>query len=48
MTVTELIDLFSELPGDTEVYVWLDGERLAIDSVDRVDVDYADINVRPE
>ena len=48
MTVTELIDLLSELPGDTEMYVWLDGERLAIDSVDPVDTGYADINVRPE
>ena len=48
MTVTELIDLFSELPGDTEVYVWLDGERLTIDSIDPIDPGYIDINVRPE
>jgi len=48
MNVLELIDLLSELPENTEVYVWLDGERFVIDSVDRVDADYADINVRPE
>lgn len=48
MTVSQLIDLLWKLPGDTEIYVWLDGERLAIDSVDPVDTGYADINVRPE
>jgi hypothetical protein len=48
MTASELIEMLSDLPSDTEVYVWFDGERLSIDNVDPVDSGYADINVRGE
>ena len=46
MTASQLIELLSELPKDTPIYVWLDGERLEIVDVDPIDSGYADINVR--
>ena len=48
MTASELIEMLSDLPSDTEIYVWCDGDRLAIESIDPFDSGYADINVRPE
>ena len=48
MTASELIEMLSDLPSDTEIYVWFDGERLSRDNVDPVDSGYADINVRGE
>lgn len=48
MTASELIEMLSDLPSDTEIYVWFDGERLSIDNVDPFDSGYADINVRSE
>lgn len=48
MTASELIEMLSDLPSDTEIYVWFDGERLSIDNVYPVDSGYADINVRGE
>ena len=45
MKVEELIKLLSELPSGTPIYVWCDGERLEIETVDLVN-SYADINVK--
>lgn len=47
MTAAELIEMLSDLPSDTEIYVWLDGDRMEIDFIDLLD-GYADINVRGE
>ena len=46
MTASQLIKLLSDLPKDTEIYVWFDGERLEIVDIDPIDSGYADINVR--
>ena len=47
MTASELIEMLSDLPSDTEIYVWFDGDRMEIDFIDLLD-GYADINVRSE
>ena len=44
MTAAELIQMLSELPSDMPVYVWLDGDRMEIKTIDLLD-GYADINV---
>jgi hypothetical protein len=28
MTASELIEMLSDLPSDTEIYVWFDGDRM--------------------
>ncbi len=48
MNAAQLVALLSALPADTEVFVWVDGERLLIDGVDQWDDFHADINVRGE
>ena len=47
MTASQLIEMLSDLPSDTEMFVWLDGDRMEIDFIDLLD-GYADINVRGE
>jgi len=48
MLVAELLKLLEDLPPDTQVMVWQDGERLVIESVDWWDDDHVDLNVKGE
>ena len=45
MTAQELIKLLSELPPDTVVFAWYDGERHAILEIDYWDDFHADFNL---
>jgi hypothetical protein len=45
MKASELIALLSELPPDTFVFSWYDGERRVIINVDHWDESHADINL---
>lgn len=45
MIVSELLKLLEDLPPDTQVMVWQDGERLSIDSVDWWTDNCVDLNV---
>lgn len=50
MKVSELIDQLKDLPPDTDVYIWNDGERLEVSMVDDGFVDkhdFVDINTVP-
>lgn len=49
MTVKELIDALTDVPDDARVYVWNEGERLAILEIDLSFVfsdGFVDLNVR--
>lgn len=48
MTVAQLMTLLCELPYDTPVHVWVDGERYPIASIDPFypEDEAVDINVR--
>ena len=48
MIVSELLKLLEDLPPDTQVMVWQDGERSSIDSVDWWTDDCVDFNVKGE
>ena len=50
MKVRDLIAQLNNLYLDSEIYVWVDGERLEVDSVDASfnEDGYGDINVKYE
>ena len=45
MLVSELLKLLEDLPPDTQVMVWQDGERSVIESVDWWTDNCVDLNV---
>jgi len=45
MLVSEILKLLEDLPPDTEVTVWQDGERSVIESVDWWADNCVDLNV---
>jgi len=50
MNVRELMKQLKRIHPDTEVYLWLDGSRIVLDSVDASfeDEGWIDINAQPE
>ncbi len=44
-TVQQLIDALKDLPPHAAVHVWDDGDRLVIESVDKVDETTVDLNI---
>lgn len=48
MKAAELLKLLKDIPPDTEVTVWQNGERSSIESVDWWDDGCVDLNVEGE
>lgn len=46
MRVSEVLKLLEDLPPDTEVMVWQDGERSDIESIDWWTDGYVDFNAK--
>lgn len=46
ITAQQLIDALKDLPPDTTVYVWNDGDRYVIETVDNWDEGHVDLNIK--